>query len=206
MKILKASALSLLTLGFFACGGSSSDETAKDLLSEISESLEELDNEAETWSTKSDNENFEIDIPAHMQIMDNLNAEASLQYGYAEQVGDEVLEHYVIVLNYPKEDLKADGFEDMDILTYNKMPIESLSGGLDEYELITTEPKVEDVNGLKCVKNEMRGSLGEVNIYYQVGVYESDKSFYQLVTWCIEGQKGEFKEDMERIINSFKEI
>ena len=96
------------------------------------------------------------------------------------------------------------GFE-FDAASYSELAVQSLEGGLDNYEVITKDAKVEQVNGMDCVKNEMKGSLGAVSVFYKLGVFEGEKAFYQVLTWTIENQKEQFGPHMDKIINSFKE-
>lgn len=209
MKFLKLSAYAFLSAAVISCGGSSEKE-AEEFWNDLAESIEDnMDGSTSSneWSTQGDNQYFELDVPGHMNSMYDLNQEAALQYGYVEQSGLEVLEHYVIVLMETKEEI--DGYDldmDFDALSYSEISVESLKGGLDDYTVLTKDPEIIEVNGMDCVKNQMRGSLGDVNVYYELGVFEGDKAFYQVLTWCIEEQKDKFKSDMDKIIESFKEI
>ena len=210
MKLLRIPVIAILAIGMVACGGSREDELT-DALNELEESLESIDDD---FSSSSDNEwstvegdGFEIDIPGHMEEMYDLNAEAALQYGYVEQVGYEVQEHYLIVLMETKEEIASYELDmEFDAMSYRDISVESLRDGLDSYTVLTDNPEVETINGMDCVKNEMRGALGEVNVYYQLGVFEGENAFYQVLTWTVEEQKSSFKSDMEASIDSFTEL
>jgi hypothetical protein len=105
-----------------------------------------------------------------------------------------------------KEEIASYGLDmEFDAMSYRDISVAALAEGLDNYEVLTTEPEVEKVNGMDCVKNEMRGSLGEINVLYKLGVFEGEKAFYQVLTWCIEEQKATFASDMDKIIESFEE-
>lgn len=204
MKQLKLSALALLSMGFFACGGSEtiSDETKK----ELTDALNEIEEPAPAgWSTNSTNSYFHIDIPGNMKPMD-LNDEATLQYGSVEESGGILLENYLIVLMETMEEIESYDLDDeFTALTYSELAVESLRSGLDSYEVLTKSPKIEKINGIDCVKSEMRGALGDVNVLYKMGVFHGDKAFYQVLTWTIEDQRPQFEETMDKIIDSFKE-
>ena len=83
-------------------------------------------------------------------------------------------------------------------------------GSDNGFENLTTEPVVEDLHGLGCVRNELSrkliGNNGEVLLYYQMAIVEGENAFYQILTWCIDSQREDFEYEMEKIINSFKEI
>lgn len=158
------------------------------------------------WKTDSATEYYTVDVPEHMEVMYDLNAEATTQYGYVKSVGGETKEHYLIVITETHDEIESYGLDmEFDAESYSEIAVSSLEGGLDEYEVLTKNPKVEQVNGMDVVKNQMRGSLGSVDVYYQLGVFEGEHGFYQVLTWCIEDQKDEFKGDMDKIIDSFKE-
>jgi len=205
MKLLKLSSLALVSIGFFACGGSES--ISEETKNELTDALNEIEAEVPAgWHTNSTNSYFHIDVPGHMEAMPDLNAEASIQYGYVEDVAGTVMENYMIVLMETMEEIESyDLDEDFTALTYSALAVESLRSGLDSYEILTKSPKVETVNGMDCVKNEMRGSMGTVNVFYKLGVFHGENAFYQVLTWTIEEQKADFGSDMDKIINSFKE-
>jgi len=182
MKTLKFSALAFLFLGLVGCSG------------EIA------------WKTDKSTGFYEIDIPERMEVMDDLNPDATSQFGYIKEEGDAAKEHYVIVLMETKEEIATYdlGFE-LDAMSYSELALQALEGGLDSYEVLTKNAKVEKVNGMDCVKNEISGSIGDVNVFYKLGLFEGEKAFYQVLTWTIEDQKDEFGPHMDKIINSFKE-
>ena len=203
MKFLKLTVLAFLSAGFFACGGSESTDTTND--SAVPEETPEETSEME-YRTLSSNSYFDVDIPSNMTIMSDLNPEASLGYGYVAQVGSEVKEHYMIVLMETHEEIESYDLDmDFDVMSYSESSIESITAGLDTYEILSGEPKVEKINGMDCIVTEMDGSLGEVNVFYKLGVFEGEKAFYQVLTWTIDNQKAEFMSGMNKIINSFTE-
>ncbi len=208
MKILRLSAIALLSMGFFACGGGATGEDAETMADDVEQSLDgtDMSSNSTEWMTNSDNEYFTVKVPKRMEAMRDLNAEASVQYGYVKEEGNQVKEHYLIVLMETKEEIASYGLDmEFDAMSYRDISVEALEGGLDTYEVLTKEPEIEKVNGMQCVKNEMRGELGDINVFYKLGVFEGENAFYQVLTWCIEEQKGEFGKDMDKIIESFKE-
>lgn len=203
MKVMKLSVWALLSIGMIACGGS---ESSTEENHETTNTEEVNNEEASGWRTIDQDTYFDVDVPSHMEAETGLNAEASLQYAYVEQVGDEVKEHYMIVLMETKEEIESYEMDmEFDALSYGDLSVNQLGEGLDTYEVLTKDPQVETVNGIDCVKYEMEGSMGDVNVYYQLGVFEGEKAFYQVLTWTLTEQKSQFKSDMEQIINSFKE-
>jgi len=138
--------------------------------------------------------------------VNDLNTSASNQYQYVEEIDGTTREHYLIVLFETHKEIKKYklGYE-FDAMSYWELAAQSLEGGLDTYEILTTNPEVETVNGMNCVKSEMRGALGNVNVFYKLGVFQGSNAFYQVLTWTIEKQKDIFNSEMDQIIGSFKE-
>lgn len=205
MKILKYAPVFFLSVTLVSCGGQSAEDKLKDELTDALNDLNETSSNTE-WRTISTNSFYDVDIPSRMEIATDLNADASTQYQYAEQVGSEVKEHYMIVLMETMEEIESyDLGMDFDAMSYGEIAVTSLEGGLDAYEILTKEPAVETINGMDAVVYEMEGALGAVDVYYMLGVFQGEKAFYQVLTWTIKGQKGEFKADMEKTIRSFKE-
>ena len=181
MKTLKLSAVAFIVAGMVSCGG-------------------EL-----AWKTDSSTSWYTVDVPDHMEVMYDLNEDASTQYGYVKDVGGEVKEHYLIIITETHAEIAEYELDfDFNAESYSDIAVSSLETGLDDYTVIKTS-KVKSVNGMDCVKSEMRGSFGIVDVFYEMGVFEGEVGFYQVLTWCIEDQKNEFKGDMDRIIDSFKE-
>lgn len=182
MKTLKIAAASLLFTSLVGCSG------------EIA------------WKTDNTSGFYEIDVPEHMEVTNELNDEATSQFEWVHEEGGTLKEHYLIVLMETKEEIESYdlGF-DLDALTYAELSIQNLQGGLDTYNVITKEPKIETVNGMDCVKYEMEGAFLDVSVFYKLGVFEGEKAFYQVLTWTLKDQKDEFAPQMDKIIASFKE-
>lgn len=182
MKILKIAGVAFLFLGLAACSG-------------------EL-----KYKTDKNTGFYEIDVPERMQSTNELHAEASTQYEYVEQVGDVVKEHYLIILMETKESIDALGLDfEFDALTYSELSIQALEGGLASSEVLTKEPKIEKVNGMDCVKIDMKGNANGIDVFYKIAIFEGEKAFYQVVTWTLLEQKDEFAPIMDKMLASFKE-
>lgn len=200
-----------------ACSGGQEDENKDiNLLDEMQDIAESAGPKIpEGWFRNMENE-FVIDLPDRMEAMNDLNPQATIQYGDVRRKIDEagdttILENYLIVLVETKEEILSYELDvEMDALGYREVSIASLSAGLEEYEITPEEAEEEDLNGLTCVKSEMTGWLynaagGKTEIFYKFAVFESETAFYQVLSWCIADQKEEFNEEMEMIINSFSE-
>ena len=159
-----------------------------------------------TWLTIK-SKRYSFQVPDFMYEMAGLNTAATSQYGYTyKESDDQTLELYVIVLEETHKEIKAYdlGFE-FDALSYSKLAVESIESGLDAYQVLTADPKIEIINEMNCVRTEMKGKLGEVEVYYNMAVFHGKKAFYQVLTWTIMDQRNYFGKDMDEIIHSFKE-
>ncbi|MBK9191172.1 MAG: hypothetical protein IPM77_06460 [Crocinitomicaceae bacterium] len=200
--------LALAGFSMIACGGNNAEEESlTDALEKLNEKLDEASGPETEWQTIADDPAFTIDLPSRMKFEPSLNPDANLQYAFAEETDLGTKEHYVIVLVQYKDSIPDydDESSEFSIEEFGNRASSDLGNSLDEYEIFTAEPEVEEVNGLSCIRYEMSGGMGDVKIYYQIAVYKGDKAFYQLVTWTLENQKEEFKGDMDRMISSFKE-
>ena len=158
------------------------------------------------WKTINDNELYSFEIPVYMEAMNDLNSEASHQFGYIETKGGEVLELYTIVLFETKKEIESYNLKkELDILTYSELAVKNLKGGLKKYKVLTKKPVIQNLNEMKCVKSEMWGALGSVEVYYKMAIFESDMAFYQVLSWTINNQKSVFYNEMDQIANSFRE-
>lgn len=158
------------------------------------------------WKTIDQSEYFTVKVPSYMSLSYGLNEEATVEYQYVEEIGGEVKEMYLIVLFETKEEIESYNLEtEFNALSYAELSAAQLGEGLDSYEILTTEPKVVEINGMDCVKYVMRGSMGDVDVYYKLAVYEGKKAFYQVLTWTLASQISQFNADMETIISSLKE-
>ena len=197
-KFLIPTFVVLLVIGLFSCNGSSNADSDS--------SFEESELETNFLNEEDPGPNmYTIDIPEYMEEMSDLNDAAGTQYGYVEEVDGVVMEHYFIIITETHEEIEE--YElgyDFDAESYSEIAVAGLEEGLDEYTVLKTS-KVKSVNGMDCVKSEMLGLLPGVSVYYKMGVFEGEYGFYQVLTWTIEDQKGEFEEEMDKIIDSFKE-
>lgn len=206
MKLMKFSMAAGLFLAMTACGSSEADNAKNELTDALDKLEDEMGSVSTDWRTISTNSYFDIDIPTKMSADGDLNSSASVQYAYVEEVAGTVKELYMIVIMETKEEIESYELDmEFDALSYGEISANNLESGLDTYEILTKEPKVESINGIDCVKYEMEGTLGDVGVFYKLGVFEGENAFYQVLTWTIKDQKSEFIGDMDKMIASFKE-
>jgi hypothetical protein len=77
---------------------------------------------------------------------------------------------------------------------------------LDDLTVEHETPQVQEQNGVKSVHNEFYGRLDEYLVYYQFGIFETERGFYHVLTWCMQDHLKKHRDEMFRITSSFKEI
>jgi hypothetical protein len=196
----------LLVLPCVSSCGEAEDKEKGDAINELSEEMKNLQEASESWTNRSDGKYFTIDVPNYMTERKDLNEKASLQYGYVERKQFEQFENFMLVMVETYEEIDSYDLEvKFTAMSYRDQVMGNFGKTLDYFEVLTTEPVVEEINGMNCIINEMRGSLGGSGIYYKLAVFEGKNGFYQVLCWCIETQKQKFSPDMDRMIASFSE-
>lgn len=190
---------------FAACSDNSNlitENDSTDTTAIISNDQSEL-----LWQTISADSLFEIELPLNMTEKADLNDDASLKYAFIGRLLDIVYEHYVIVITDTKAEIESYDLNVVfDAMSFSQAVVESVVEGYDTYEILTTEPAIENINGMDCVIYEIDAALGDVRTYHLLGVFEGEKAFYQVLTWTLLEQKSEFKDNMTHMIYSFREL
>ena len=87
-----------------------------------------------------------------------------------------------------------------------------MNNNLNILRKVLTNPVLTDsvqveIGGLKGIRAEIFGKMTGENVYYSEVVLEGPKDIYHLSVWTRgEDRKLKFKEDINRILNSFKRI
>jgi hypothetical protein len=157
----------------------------------------------------------EISVPKYFYEIDDINPKALIQQGYIEDIdsvkiaknyiGDEI---YVIVLvdyKFEMEQIYGDTIE-IGIEIFNKMCQENLEMILDDFSAEFENPKVQVENGVKSIHNEFLGRIDEYLVYYQIGVFETETGYYQVLTWTMQEYMNKHKEEMLVMTTSFQEL
>jgi len=139
------------------------------------------------------NNKFSIAIPSWMKEDKSLKEGADFQYA----------NHF--------RNVYAIG-ETIDRTTLKRTNAEIMQDNLNRLRKAMTNPVVSDsidvtVGNLKGTRVEMYGKMTGENIYFSEVIFEGSKNIYHLSIWTrSENRKLRFKEDINKIIASFKEI
>ena len=119
-------------------------------------------------------------------------------------------ELYVIVIDEPQTELESaimnNGLENdytADLKGYSRLIID----GIDPSVKVDTVADFKDgtLNGMKSRQLNMTGITNGVNIYWKFAFLEGKNNYYQIMVWTLADNKKKFDDDMQDIINSFKE-
>ena len=195
---VKVCARIILFLFITACSNNNNDESTQN-------------NKKDDTKEVGFHEKFTLDIPVYFEEMNDINEQAVLQYGYIAKI-DSVEnkgfedEFYMTVIPYAKDAFAGTMVDSgtVDLAAFNLRTAINLALILEDFTAEKESPMTEMVNGVPCVKNSFLGRLGTYLIYYQMAVYETNDTFYQLLTWCMQNDKMKHKKEMDEMINSFE--
>ena len=145
------------------------------------------------YQTINANNKFSIAVPSWMEEAKGLKEGADFQYA------NRFRNFYAIGETISKADLK-------------RTNAEIIQDNLNVLRKAMTTPTVTDSTeiteaNLKGTRVEIYGKMNGENIYFSEVLFDGNKNIYHLSIWTRNAdRKLKFKEDINRIINSFKEI
>lgn len=148
------------------------------------------------YKTITVKDKYTIDLPEFLSEGKDLHHEASLQYQNLFK------EFYVIIIDERKADFPNP--EEMDLNAYTSIVKEGMESSIEESVISPIRDTL--INGIKAKLFSLSGKLSGTGIYYEFAYLESNKNFYQIMTWTLLKKKHNYKEEMKRMLTSFKEI
>jgi hypothetical protein len=154
------------------------------------------------------NDLYSMKLPDYLSESYDLNDEASLQYQNTER------EVYVIVIDEPKQDF-IDVFMSLDAYdstksacdNYADAQMESIEDNMSTVTAKSTMRKTK-LNGSEARICDVSGTQSgiEDEMGFTVAFIEGKETLYMVMTWTFEKTKSEYQDDMDKMINSFKEL
>lgn len=199
-KITLAFGLLLAGLTLNSCFSSSGD--AKSL-------LEQLEKAAEVkYNVQKIDGLYSMKIPDFMTESTVLQPDASLQFNNLYK------EKYIIVLNEPKDEIKAFSsdygvYDDKktDLENYAAMRVNLLK---ESGITIHSEPKLKGsmINGRKALSTTFSASMPALpeDIAYYFTYIEGADHFYMIMSWTLFSRKDAYTEEVKVMAESFKEL
>ncbi|MGF1670758.1 MAG: hypothetical protein ACFCU6_09930 [Balneolaceae bacterium] len=135
-------------------------------------------------------EKFSLNVPAEWYDLE-LNDEAIIQ------VGNEVLEQYLILLSDEKIDLYGWNLQKHSYMTFSQI-ISNLQ------DPIINGPKYFKINNYDSVQHEVEGAFENFKVVYIHTVIETEDSFSQILTWTLKSKFSSNEEVFRNVIASFR--
>jgi len=150
-----------------------------------------------TFKEVKGNGNFIVQVPDYMSNDTSLNKDAAISYSNPKE------EMYLIVITDSKKALKDAGIN-YTVDSYFAFASKNIESMVTSSNV--TEPKKSKINGNAALVSIITGKFGELGVYYKLGIVESKEHFYQVLTWTLDSYKTKFDKDMDKMINSLKEL
>jgi hypothetical protein len=155
------------------------------------------------FNTQKTGHEFYIDTPNYMVKTTDLNDAANFQYT------NKIKEAYTIVISDSKEAITAGGSKYENLEEFHDELIKSLKTGLEDPS--ESEPKIFEQNGLKFYQIKLNGSFLNTEkekkfpVIYLITYVESDKYYYQILSWSIASNFDSLLPDYLKIASSIRE-
>ncbi|MFI5128804.1 MAG: hypothetical protein ACHQFX_02385 [Chitinophagales bacterium] len=142
---------------------------------------------------------FYISLPEYMNKTAGINGDASIQYK------NEVKDVFGFVIEDNKEILKMAEMNYSSITEFYEDFIKGFIEG--EEQVKQSQPislKKGDINFIEADVSYFDKNA-QAEIYYLVGIVETKKAYYKVLSYCSLSNKAKFKEDFKKILYSLKD-
>lgn len=150
---------------------------------------------------------YAMDLPGFMTVATELNDQASLQYSNPYK------EKYIIVINESKDEF-VEIFKRLGMYDDSKSIVDNFAE--QQYNFMKEESVIVWETPMKSIKThgmELRTKDFDANvagipetISYFYGFAEGEENLYTIMAWTSESKKDSFKDEVERMIKSIKEL
>jgi hypothetical protein len=142
---------------------------------------------------------FTIGLPTYMSKTIGLNDVAAIQYK------SEVKDVAGFVIFDTKEELALAELSFVSIREFYDSFMEDFL--VDQERRKVSEPVSKTIGGINFIEADMTyyDEEAQLEIYYLVGVVETKKSYYKVLSWSAAEKKDTFKSDFQKIVYSLKD-
>lgn len=142
---------------------------------------------------KSAQGDIQLTVKSDWNEAKNLNEVATLQ------VDNPVKEKYAIVISESTKDFSADiTLDDFANVVKENFSKTVSNNTISNFESIT-------VDGQPAKYFEIKGEVNKLNICYFIVAVKDKKAFHQVIGWTLNSKYDENKEEIKKVIESFKE-
>lgn len=158
-----------------------------------------------TYETVKSDQKYSLELPSYLQKGTDLHEVATFQYQNL------LKEFYVVVIEDDKAELNKiidqNGIEEMYPKNFTGYT-DLLVAGFNENPDIKIDNKVTDwaIGTLPAKNFSLNGTLEGIDIYYHYTLIEGKNTYYQVMQWTLADRKDNYKEEMNKIAKSFKEL
>ena len=148
---------------------------------------------------------YSVAIPSFLTKASGLNDDASLQYQHAWK------EFYVIVIDESKAEMHK-AFVDNNLTeTYTndiKGYSELLMNGFENAISVSHKSEIIDttINNMPARLLTVSGRIEGIDAYYSLAFIQGKERYYQIMAWTLSNKEYEYKDKMNRIMYSLKEL
>lgn len=148
---------------------------------------------------------YSVAIPSFLTKVSGLNDDASLQYQHA------LKEFYVIAMDESKakmhkvlDDNNLNETYTKDIKGYSEL----LMNGFEQAVSVSHKSEIMDttINNMPARLLTVSGRAEGIDAYFSFAFIEGKERYYQIMAWTLSNKEYEYKDKMNRIMYSFKEL
>ncbi len=148
---------------------------------------------------------YSLAIPSYLNEVTNLNEDASLQYQNL------LRSFYIIVIDETKNEMqKALVVNDLlgvytnDINGYSEL----LLNGFEQSVEIDEKSDIIDtlVNNMPAKLLSIKGRIEGMDVFYSIAFIASETKYYQILAWTVASKEDQYKEKMNQIMYTLKEL
>jgi hypothetical protein len=148
---------------------------------------------------------YSVSIPAFLTKASGLNDDASLQFQHAWK------EFYVIVIDESKSEIQK-ALDDNNLNeTYTndiKGYSELLMNGFEQVISVSHKSEIIDttINNMPARLLTVSGRTEGIDAYYSLAFIQGKERYYQIMAWTLSNKEYEYKDKMNQIMYSLKEL
>lgn len=142
---------------------------------------------------------FNIGLPTYMNRTIGMNTVSAIEYE------NKVKDIYGIVIFDTKEELQL---SELNFGSINEFYEDFIKDFLkDEEKRKVSKIVTSKINNINFIENDVSYFDKDANteIYYLVGIVETNKSFYKVLSWCNLDNKDKYKKEFQKILYSLND-
>lgn len=142
---------------------------------------------------------FTVSLPDYMSKTAGLNSSSAIQYK------SEVKDVYGFIIFDTKEELTLADFNFASVKEFYDNFMEDFL--IDQENRKVSEAVAQSKGGINFMECDFTyyDKDAEMEIYYLIGIVETKKSFYKVLSWSAAEKKDKFKADFQKILYSVKD-